>query len=438
MKGYDLLDLAVRNIRNSRLRNALTTIGIGVGVASLVAMLSLGIGLQNLANKRLKKSGIFETIFVTSRSDFRNADRQEDEEKPEDAPLLDEKARRGIEKLPNVAEVVPEIRAMGEIEYAGKTHASFIAGLPPSAKDDEGLAALKGSFFSSPTVNEVLVQKDFANRLDPSGNLIGKDITIRYAARQDSTDDPSGSGFSITRTERTFRVVGIIEEEPFGGMRMISRARVFLPTSTAEQMNLMQMADTQQMMRAGANARVYSMLTVRVQNSSKAELVQDAIKKMKFGTYSFLDATKNIRRFFAILDGFLGIFGSLALAVASLAIVNTLVMAVLERRREIGIMKALGASDADVKKIFFAEAAAMGAAGGVLGVLLGWGIGRVINAGTNLWLSRNKLPAENFWFVPWWLVLTAIVFAIAVSILSGLYPASRASKLDPVQALRYE
>ena len=439
MKSYDLLDLAVRNIRNSRLRNALTTIGIGVGVASLVAMLSLGIGLQNLANKRLKKSGIFETIFVTSRSDFRNADRQDDEQKPEEAPLLDEKARRDIEKLPNVAEVVPEIRAMGEIEYGGKTHASFIAGLPPSAKDDEGLTSLKGSYFSSPTANEVLVQQDFAKRLQPNPqDLIGKDITVRYAARQNSTDDPSGNGFSITRTERTFRVVGIIEDEPFGGMRMISRARVFLPTATAEQMNLMQMADTQQMMRAGANARLYTMLTVRVQNSSKAEAVQDAIKKMKFGTYSFLDATKNIRRFFAILDGFLGIFGSLALAVASLAIVNTLVMAVLERRREIGIMKALGASDIDVKKIFFAEAAAMGAAGGVLGVLLGWGIGRVINAGTNMWLARNKFPAENFWFVPWWLVLGAIVFAIAVSILSGLYPASRASKLDPVQALRYE
>src|SRR3569833_29217 len=129
MKSYDLLDLAVRYIRNSRLRNARTTIGIGVGVASLVAMLSLGIGLQNLANKRLKKSGLFETIFVTSRSDFRNADRQEDEQKPEDAPLLDEKARRDFEKLPNVAEVVPEIRAMGEIEYAGKTHASFFVGL---------------------------------------------------------------------------------------------------------------------------------------------------------------------------------------------------------------------------------------------------------------------------------------------------------------------
>jgi putative ABC transport system permease protein len=438
VKSYDLLDLAVRNIRNSRLRNFLTTVGIGVGVASLVAMLSLGIGLQNLANKRLKKSGIFETIFVTSRSDFRNAERQQDEEKPEEAPPLDETARREIEKLPNVAEVVPEIRAMGEIEYAGKTHASFVAALPPSSKDDEGLASLKGKFFSSPTANEVIVQQDFAKRLDPTGNLIGKDIVVRYAERRGSTDDPSGAGFSITRTERTFRVVGIIEEEPFGGMRMISRARLFLPTATAESMNLMQMADTQQMMRAGANARVYTMLTVRVKNSSQAEQVQDAIKKMKFGTYSFLDATKGIRRFFAILDGFLGIFGSLALAVASLAIVNTLVMAVLERRREIGIMKALGASDVDIKKIFFAEAAAMGAAGGVLGVLLGWGIGRVINAGTNFWLARNKLPAENFWFVPWWLVLSAIVFAVGVSILSGLYPASRAAKLDPVQALRYE
>jgi putative ABC transport system permease protein len=439
VKNYDLFDLAVRNVRNSRLRNFLTTVGIAVGVASLVAMLSLGIGLQNLATKRLKKSGIFETIFVTSRSDFRNADRQQDEEKPEDSPLLDEKARHDIEKLPNVAEVVPEIRAMGEIEYDGKTHASFVAGLPPSTKDDESLSTLKGTFFSSPTANEVILQQDFAKRLDPNpSNLIGKNLKVRYAERRTSVDGPANSGFSITRTERDFRIVGILEEEPFGGMRNVSRARVFFPTATAEQMNLMQMADTQQMMRAGAQERVYTMLTVRVQNSSKADQVQDAIKKMKFGTYSFLDATKNIRRFFAILDGFLGIFGSLALAVASLAIVNTLVMAVLERRREIGIMKALGASDIDIRKIFFAEAAAMGAAGGVLGVLLGWGIGRIINTGTNFWLASNKLPAENFWFVPWWLVLSAIVFAILVSIVSGLYPASRAAKLDPVQALRYE
>ena len=81
---------------------------------------------------------------------------------------------------------------------------------------------------------------------------------------------------------------------------------------------------------------------------------------------------------------------------------NTLVMAILERRREIGIMKAIGASDADVKRLFFVEAGAMGALGGAIGVMLGWGMGRAINLGTNIYLHRQELPSENVWSVPWW------------------------------------
>jgi putative ABC transport system permease protein len=113
-------------------------------------------------------------------------------------------------------------------------------------------------------------------------------------------------------------------------------------------------------------------------------------------------------------------------------------MAVLERRREIGIMKAIGASDFDVKKLFFAEAGVMGALGGALGVALGWAIGRVINVGTNVYLRSQDLSPEQIWFVPWWLVGGAVAFAIVVSLLSGLYPAARAARLDPVQTLRYE
>jgi len=168
------------------------------------------------------------------------------------------------------------------------------------------------------------------------------------------------------------------------------------------------------------------------------QLVEDAIKKMGFGTFSILDASRGLQQVFRVLYAFLGIFGSLALIVASIGIVNTLVMAILERRREIGIMKAIGASDGDVKKLFFAEAGAMGIFGGVVGVILGWAIGQVINLGTNVYLKNQGFPPEHFWAVPWWLVAFAIIFAFIVSLISGLYPAGRAARLDPVQALRYE
>jgi putative ABC transport system permease protein len=113
-------------------------------------------------------------------------------------------------------------------------------------------------------------------------------------------------------------------------------------------------------------------------------------------------------------------------------------MAILERRREIGIMNAIGASDSDVKGLFFAEAGAMGLVGGAFGILFGWVIGRVINFGTNIYLRRQGFSPENIWAVPVWLVFSALGFALVVSLLSGLYPASRAARLDPVQALRYE
>jgi putative ABC transport system permease protein len=439
MMRQDLFELAARNMRNARLRNALTTMGIAVGVASLVAMLSLGIGLQGFANHQLMKSGIFQTVFVTSKQDLRNREANAEEStdnKQEEAPALNEDARNRIAALPGVEEVAPEVRAGAEVMYGDKTNFTMLAGLPESAREEDAVESVKGRFFSSARADEVLLQRDFAKKLekDPE-SVLGKTLTVRYAERQNG----DSTSFSIERREKQFLIVGILDAEPFGGMRTISRARVFLPTQTAEAMNLMQPADTQQLVRSTAGARSYSMLTVRMKSAAYAEKVEASVKEMNYSAYSYLDATKSIRRFFAVLDMFLGIFGSLALAVAFLAIVNTLVMAVLERRREIGIMKALGASDADVKKLFFAEAATMGLAGGAVGVALGWVIGRAINFGSNLYLHKiMKMPAENLWTVPLWLVGGAIGFAVLVSIAAGIYPAARAARLDPVQALRYE
>ena len=458
MKGYDLLELAVRNLRQSKLRNGLTTIGISVGVASLVAMLSLGVGLQQLATRRLAGSGMFDTVFVTSRQDFRGFDKEDDQKAPhpEKAPVLDEASRVKMTQLPNVTEVEPEIRVMGEVVAGGETHFGFVTGLPMSARENEAFDTLKGKFFSSDNADEAILLLDFAKELNTKNpsELIGQDISLRYGERQalsqDSSDRPQltgddstarGSGddfgFSVVRKQQKLRVVGIVDQEPYGGMRTVSRGRIFLPVRTTERLNMAQFNDMRSSLR-GASGKTYTTLTVRVKDPAKVQGVQDAISQMGFRTFSVLDATKSLRRFFTVLDLFLGIFGSLALAVATLAIINTLVMAVLERRREIGVMKAIGASDGDVKKLFFTEAGAMGFFGGVLGIALGFAIGKAINIGTGVYLQRHQLPAEPVWIMPVWLIGAAIAFSIVVSLLAGLYPASRAARLDPVQTLKYE
>ena len=470
MKTYDLSELALRNLRESSLRNSLTTIGISVGVASLVAMLSLGIGLQKLATRHLAKSGLFDTVVVTSRRELRgfNRDDQRNTASAAESRTLDEPARQEIERLPDVLEAYPDIRFITELSYQDKPHLTMVSGIPDSARSNDAFTGIPGSFFSSETAPEVILQKSFALELlgrtpspgheddVPVGELakplLGQELIMRYAQRvsapesaADNTpaksaaaaESESDAAYSVISREQKLKIVGISDLDP-DSMRGAARARVFLPLKLAQDLRVMQPSDVRDSMRSFSKQPSYSTVSVRVRTPKNVEAVEQAIKKLGFNTFSILDATRSLRQFFAVLDLFLGIFGSLALAVASIGIVNTLVMAILERRREIGIMKAIGASDSDVKKLFFAEAGAMGLLGGIVGVMLGWAIGHVINLGTNIYLKRQALPPETFWSVPWWLVGAAIVFAFIVSLVSGLYPAARAARLDPVQALRYE
>lgn len=451
MTSNDLFELATRNLRKSLLRTSLTTIGISVGVASLVSMLSLGIGLQQMASKRLQKSGLFDTVTVTAPREQRGPNRQP-EKTPAEIRALDDTARQEIERMPGVVEVFPDIRFGAQLRFDDKQHNNTVAGIPASMQHREVFEGLKGAFFSSETAPEAILQRAYALNIlgkteKPSDDkkidiaelardLVGKTLSLTYAERVANTRATETMAYSVAPHTLELKIVGVLELDP-DSMRGPARARVFVPLKFAQNLHAMQASDLRDSTRSNSTP-VYTSLNVRVKDPTQVLPVETAIKKLGFSTFSILDATRSMQQFFAVLDMFLGAFGSLALAVASIGIVNTLVMAILERRREIGIMKAIGASDGDVKKIFFAEAGAMGLFGGVIGVALGWGIGRVINFGTNIYLDRQGLPPEQIWFVPWWLVAGAIAFAVVVSLLSGWYPASRASRLDPVQALRYE
>ena len=460
MKGRDLTELAVRNLREAVLRNSLTTLGVAVGVASLVAMLSLGVGLQTLASQRLNKSGLFDAVFVTSRREMRGmngpprASAKKQPGKQEDAKPLDENARAEFAKLAAVTEVYPQIRFLTEVRFEGNKFSTNVLGLPESSRATGAFDGITGKYFSSPTADEAILQAEFAKELGSQpAALVGKELVLRYAQRQEKSaadlanekdidkqlDEMMSGGISIVSREKKLRIAGIIESDPSSGIGGFGGGRVFVPLKMAEQLHVAGPMDVQEFVRAGGSTKpAYMALTVRVKSPKDVMRVEEAIKKLGFATFSLLDATRSLRLVFTVFDLFLGLFGSLALTVASLGIINTLVMAILERRREIGVLKALGATDGDVRKLFFAEAGAMGLFGGVFGVVLGWLIGVALTWGTTIYLKRQDLPGVKISYVPWWLALGAIGFAVVVSLVAGLYPAARAAKLNPVEALRYE
>jgi putative ABC transport system permease protein len=454
MKTRDLSELAVRNLREAVLRNSLTTLGVAVGVASLVAMVSLGVGLQTLASQRLTRSGLFDAVFVTSQRNFPGARRPQsaDAASKKDVRILDEDTRAQLARLANVTEVYPQVRFVTEVRYAGKNPTTTVLGLPDSSKSSGAFEGITGAYFSSPTADEAILQIEFAKELaDQPATLVGKDLVLRYAERAALSKSAGGNsslldglmggaspGISILPREKTLRIVGIIESDPSAGIGGFGGGRVFLPLETAEHLHVAQPGDLQTFLNGDAAKPSYVALTVRVRSPKDVPQVEAAIKQLGFSTFSLLDATKGLQVVFRVFDLFLGLFGSLALTVASLGIINTLVMAILERRREIGILKALGATDRDVRSLFFAEAGAMGLFGGFFGVALGWLIGQALNWGTAIYLHRQDLPGVKISYVPWWLALFAVGVAIVVSLMAGLYPAARAARLNPVEALRYE
>jgi putative ABC transport system permease protein len=180
-----------------------------------------------------------------------------------------------------------------------------------------------------------------------------------------------------------------------------------------------------------------SILLAKVDNSEHLEQVADEIEDLDLGTITSEDVLGFIGTIFGIIQAVLGAFGFIALGVASLGIINTLIMAIYERTREIGVMKAVGASKTTIHTLFTLEGAAIGFIGGIIGVGIGYGIGFIINRISHTTFLRDFELIDISMF-PWWLILGVIALSTVIAVVASLYPAHRASQLNPVDALRYE
>jgi putative ABC transport system permease protein len=182
----------------------------------------------------------------------------------------------------------------------------------------------------------------------------------------------------------------------------------------------------------------YNSFYVRVKNMEDLRPARDAIEEMGLHVFSISDQLREIKRAFLIMNSILGAIGTIALIVAALGIINTMVMSILERTREIGIMKAIGGSEDEIRMVFFVEAAVIGLVGALFGLALGWGVTRIANVVFNSQLRPAGEPMVDMFYFPPWLILGAIAFSVVVSLAAGLYPAVRAARVDPVEALRHD
>jgi putative ABC transport system permease protein len=453
MTFRDTLDLALRNLRQAKLRSFLTMLGVSIGIASLAGMVSLGVGLQDQFVGRFTRSGMFDSVTVMPGNDrpgvmmggrglggpgMRGGGFGRRGRTPapgagdEPARQVTDEALKDLAALEHVRDVYPSLRVPVEVKYGGESEFAAAAAVPMSVRGEGAFQSIPyGRFFASDTETACMVSLDMAKRIDEKApaSLVGKALTLNYATSVNGTPQ---------RAEIACPIVGIVEREtgPFAAAAGV--APVMIPMGKAREMYAASAVAAQAVVPGAPRSRIYPAAVVRVSGAQSTQDVEDRIKRMGFAAYSVSDALQGAKRAFIILDIVLSLIGSIALAVSSLGIMNTMVMSILERTREIGIMKAIGGSDGDIRRIFLIEASAIGFLGGVAGVMLGWAVGRAINFGANIYIEQQGGTPGNLFSLPFWLIGGAIGFSIAVSLLAGSYPAARAARLDPIQALRHD
>lgn len=483
MSLFDIIVLALRNLRQAKLRTVLTMLGVIIGVAAIVTMVSFGIGLQkNLLRDAFARIDIFTSLTIIGPGAEALLAMREGESSEAPARLLDDGAIAELRAIPGVRYVQPQISAESYVRFEGRTRRISIGGAPfdvdlnPRFRDFIAGRHLRTGSNDEAVVTERFVarmrQKITPGRQRPSGGpfgggpvkteeerrreageLIGRELTLLTLPGRSKDDsvfgiplpNPPGDDSLAESTDRfekrNFRIVGVlkaadgIDFQPGGNMLL------WLPFDEVRRLRDAQEDPLRQLGEMLAGETGYQNAELRVDDLARVEPVRDELKRRGFNFFSLSNQLEDIRRVFLIVNASLALIGGLALLVASFGISNTMIMSIRERTREIGIMKAIGGADGEIMEIFFVEAGLIGLAGGVIGLVCGWAVDRIANLLANQWVARQAGQAIRqieFFSIPWYLAVGAVLFALVISLAAAIYPARHAAKIDPIRALRYE
>lgn len=451
MKAGDIAKQGVRNLLRHRGRTMLTVLGVIVGCCSVVIMISIGIGMRLSSEATLAQMGDLTKITVTS------ADSNTGKK-------LDDTAVSMIRDISHTSAVIPKLRYNGEITLTagigGRYQADYVTvvGADLSLLRKEGYELMEGDW-DELKAGQILAGNYLSYAFKDSRRPEGHNRVDRYAYYDWETDSYSGlpEAYVNLEEEPVSLLLGsftegetdnrVSQELYTGGILKADWNRGF-ETEEGILMDidlLKSMINEYEKKSSGRRSEItYSEIIVMADDISHVEDVEKEIKRLGFQTSSMESIRKPMEQDMQQKQMLLGCVGAVSLFVAALGIANTMIMAISERIREIGVMKALGCFLKDIRKMFLLEAGCIGLVGGTIGIGLSYLISYIMNhAGTGALFGGEydyliDASSMNMSVIPWWLAAFAVLFSILVGVLAGLYPAEKAVRIPALDAIKHD
>ncbi|MBI3957100.1 MAG: ABC transporter permease [Candidatus Kerfeldbacteria bacterium] len=406
--------LAGNNLVHKKLRSFLTIGGMSVGVGLIVFLVSLGFGLQRLIRNQVTNVEALTVLDVS---------------KGESTLLeLNQKVIKQFTALDGVQDVSASISLSAQLAREDSVTDVALYGIDPKFITLEGVKINHGGSFSAPEAHEVVVTTTALNLIghgDPEAAL-GQKLTLKVLV---PVQDENGAEDLVTKEIEVTIVGAIVDEE---------LTLAYTPLALLVSLGFEPDYSTAKVKVAGETDRDYSLARIKVEDQSQLPGVRKKIEAMGYQVDSVADTVGQIDKIFLVFEIVMAGFGAIAMFVASIGALNTLTVSLLERTREIGLMKALGARSRDIYRLFLVESITIGLTGGLLGVGIGFVLSWGVNAGVNALARRAGGETVDIFDTPWEFVAAVVMLTFLVGLMTGLYPARRASRINPLDALRYE
>jgi putative ABC transport system permease protein len=406
--------LSLSNLKRRKLRGFLTVGGMAVGIALVVFLVSLGFGLQQMVVSKIADAEALSVLDVS---------------KGESTLLtLNDDTIQQFNKIENVDNVSPSLSLSGQVVNKDAVTDVAIYGVKPDALSIEGIKINTGQTFSGEEAHEMVISATALSLIGFADyqQSIGTSLDLKFLVPKKSED---AQAEELVSTTVAMKISGVVTDDS-------ELSIIYAPLKFLE--NLGFEANYQEAKVKVEGKNDYNTAKIKVTDESKLPEVRRQIEEMGYQVDSIADTVGQIDRIFLIFELVVAGFGAIAMFVAAMGALNTLTVSLLERTREIGLMKALGAVSGDIYRLFLVESILIGMTGGVIGIFLGLGLGEGANFALNVLAKRAGGQPVDIFYAPFIFIVVILAVCLGVSFITGLYPARRASKINALDALRYE